>query len=242
MNYGDTPVFTLLPRRPRHRPWACVPTCGGGVTARLRRRLIASRNASSPSGRPINSLRRSAAKAGSSASRCRQGSSPRRPARPRRPHGAAQAGKGRADPGHGKRETAELPRVEWARRRSKSSRAPALPERNDRPRGARSPPHICRLTPRRRGPHPHRKPASGACSPNTTHVREGPVVLRNLDEIVIDLKRVRRKATSLDDELFLFLLDMAMLHIKKKSTYLLAQSKSRQIQKVDDYLKRELIN
>ena len=47
---------------------------------------------------------------------------------------------------------------------------------------------------------------------------------------------------SLDDELFLFLLDMAMLHIKKKSTYLLAQSESRQIQKVDDYLKRELIN
>jgi hypothetical protein len=39
-----------------------------GVTTRLRRRLIASRNASSPSGRPINSLRRSAAKAGSSAS------------------------------------------------------------------------------------------------------------------------------------------------------------------------------
>jgi hypothetical protein len=38
-----------------------------GVTTRLRRRLIASRNASSPSGRPINALRRSAAKAGSSA-------------------------------------------------------------------------------------------------------------------------------------------------------------------------------
>ena len=75
------------------------------------------------------------------------------------------------------------------------------------------------------------------------NVREGPVpVLRNLDEIVIDLKRVRRKAISLDDELFLFLLDMAMLHIKKKSTYLLAQSESRQIQKVDDYLKRELLN
>ena len=67
-------------------------------------------------------------------------------------------------------------------------------------------------------------------------------VLRNLDEIVIDLKRVRRKATSLDDELFLFLLDMATLHIKKKSTYLLAQSESRQFQKVDDYFKRELIN
>jgi len=37
------------------------------VTTRLRWRLIASRNASSPSGRPINSLRRSAAKTGSSA-------------------------------------------------------------------------------------------------------------------------------------------------------------------------------
>ncbi len=26
--YGDTPVFALLPRRLRHRPWACVPACG----------------------------------------------------------------------------------------------------------------------------------------------------------------------------------------------------------------------
>ena len=97
-------------------------------------------------------------------------SAPRRSGSQSRRHRSRlrQAGKGRADPGHGKRETAELPRVEWARRRSKSSRAPALPERNDRPRGARSPPHICRLTPRRRGPHPHWKPASGACSPNTT--------------------------------------------------------------------------
>ena len=97
-------------------------------------------------------------------------SAPRRSGSQSRRHRSRlrQAGKGRADPGHGKRETAELPRVEWARPRSKSSRAPALPERNDRPRGARSPPHICRLTPRRRGPHPHRKPASGACSPNTT--------------------------------------------------------------------------
>ena len=51
---------------------------------------------------------------------------------------------------HSKRDTAELPRVEWARRRSKSSRAPALPERDDPPRGARSPPRICRLTPRPR--------------------------------------------------------------------------------------------
>src|SRR5208282_2306642 len=33
-DYGDTPVFTLLPRRPRHRPCACVPTCA----RRLRRR------------------------------------------------------------------------------------------------------------------------------------------------------------------------------------------------------------
>jgi hypothetical protein len=58
-------------RRPRHCPWACVPACGG-VTARLRRRLIAWRNASSPSGRPIDLLRRSAAKAGSSASEPRR--------------------------------------------------------------------------------------------------------------------------------------------------------------------------
>ena len=41
------------------------PLAGGDA---VRRRLIASRNASSPSGRPINSLRRSAAKAGSSPS------------------------------------------------------------------------------------------------------------------------------------------------------------------------------
>src|SRR5271169_1790903 len=27
-DYGDTPVFTLLPRHPRGRPWACVPACG----------------------------------------------------------------------------------------------------------------------------------------------------------------------------------------------------------------------
>ena len=24
----DPPVFALLPRRPRHRPWACVLACG----------------------------------------------------------------------------------------------------------------------------------------------------------------------------------------------------------------------
>ena len=47
-----------------------------GVTRRLRRRLIASRNASSPSGRPINSLRRSAANVASRPTSRRSGLPP----------------------------------------------------------------------------------------------------------------------------------------------------------------------
>ncbi len=67
LDYGDTPDFTLLSRRRRRRPWACVPPLTGGDDAVeaaadcVQKRLVAD-------GRPINSLRRSAAKAGSSAS------------------------------------------------------------------------------------------------------------------------------------------------------------------------------
>jgi hypothetical protein len=60
------PTLPLLRWRARHRPWACVPAWG--ATTRLRRRVIASRSASSPSGRPIDSLRRRAGRAGSSGS------------------------------------------------------------------------------------------------------------------------------------------------------------------------------
>ena len=75
------------------------------------------------------------------------------------------------------RETAELPRVEWARRRSRSFAPPRCRKGMIARAVLAHLPIFCRLTPRRRGPHPHRKPASGACSPSALSAQRCPAAV-----------------------------------------------------------------
>jgi hypothetical protein len=64
------------------------------------------------------------------------------------------------------------------------------------------------------------------------HVRGDQVpVLRELDEIEFELSRVKEKAATLKDELLLFLLDMAMLHTKKKGIAALVQPSHNKMRK-----------
>jgi hypothetical protein len=68
-------------------------------------------------------------------------------------------------------------------------------------------------------------------------------VLLDLEEIAFELNQVKRKATTLNDELLLFLLDMALLHIKKKCLVERVQViKSSQFKEVEYLLNREFIN
>ncbi len=67
-------------------------------------------------------------------------------------------------------------------------------------------------------------------------------VLRDIDEIEIEISKVRRKATTLNDELLLFLLDMATRHTKNKGIAALLKTESAQSKTVECHLKREIIH